>query len=678
MRVAPRFVATFSSVLSVCSVVNKNAVHANANTEPIWTPPAARIESANLTRFAAALGFAPPDYAALWRWSVDQRAAFWQAVVDFCGVQMSAPRAVLEDDGQMPGARWFAGSKLNFAQHLLRANSFAGGDGEALVALDERGRRRALTHKQLRARVAEVAAALAADGVGVGDRVAAFMPNTIETVVAMLAATSLGAVWSSCSPDFGEAGVLERFGQIEPKVLFACDGYTYAGKPVDTRARVARIRAALPSLRRLVVVPFLEDMPDLSLLTGASLMPDYGGRGAELRFTPVDFDAPLYILYSSGTTGKPKCIVHGVGGTLLQHLKEHVLQSDVKPGDRLFFFTTCGWMMWNWLVSGLAAGATVVLYDGSPFHPGPEVLWQLAERERLTQFGTSPKYLSALDKSGYVPAHRHDLSALRTVFATGSPLAPEQFDFVHRTVKADVQLASISGGTDIVSCFALGNPWSPVYRGELQGPGLGMAVDVWDDDGRPLRGAPGELVCTQPFPSMPVFFWNDADGSRYRAAYFEKFPGIWHHGDFAQITARGGLVITGRSDATLNPGGVRIGTAEIYRIVDAQPEVLESVVVGHSHDGDEDVILFVRLRDGHALGDELVARIRQAIRSELTPRHVPAKVLACPEVPRTISGKITELAVRKLLHGEPVKNVEALANPQALDFFRTLPRDALR
>jgi acetoacetyl-CoA synthetase len=642
--------------------------------EPIWTPAAACIASANLTRFAAPLGFTPPDYAALWRWSVDQRAAFWQAVADFCGVHMSAPRSVLENDGQMPGARWFSGSTLNFAQHLLRH----GGDGEALVALDERGRRRALTHEQLRARVAEVAAALAADGVGTGDRVAAFMPNTIETVVAMLAATSLGAVWSSCSPDFGEAGVLERFGQIEPKVLFACDGYSYAGKPVDTRARVAKIRAALPSLKRLVIVPFLEDAPDLSPLPGVSLMPDYGVRGAGLRFTPVDFDAPLYILYSSGTTGKPKCIVHGVGGTLLQHLKEHVLQSDVKPGDRLFFFTTCGWMMWNWLVSGLAAGATVVLYDGSPFHPGPEVLWQLAERERLTQFGTSPKYLSALDKSGYVPAHRHDLSALRTVFATGSPLAPEQFDFVHRTVKADVQLASISGGTDIVSCFALGNPWSPVYRGELQGPGLGMAVDVWDDDGRPLRGAPGELVCTQPFPSMPVFFWNDADGSRYRAAYFEKFPGIWHHGDFAQITARGGLVITGRSDATLNPGGVRIGTAEIYRIVDAQPEVLESVVVGHSHDGDEDVILFVRLRDGHALGDELVARIRQAIRSELTPRHVPAKVLACPEVPRTISGKITELAVRKLLHGEPVKNVEALANPQALDFFRTLPRDALR
>ncbi|MEW6167883.1 MAG: acetoacetate--CoA ligase [Pseudomonadota bacterium] len=642
---------------------------------PIWTPDAARIEASNLTRFARPLGFEPPDYAALWRWSVDRPAEFWRALWEFCDVQAHAPpRATLEDGARMPGARWFPGSRLNFAEHLLRH----GGDAPALIGIDERGRRRVLGREALRTKVAEIAAALAADGVGAGDRVAGFMPNTLETVVAMLATTSLGAVWSSCSPDFGEGGVLERFGQIEPKLLFACDGYTYAGKPVDTRARVARIAAALPGLRRVVVVPFLEDAPDIAALPKAVSMPDYGVAGAPLRFVPVDFDAPLYVLYSSGTTGKPKCIVHGVGGTLLQHLKEHVLHSDLRPGDRLFFFTTCGWMMWNWLVSGLAAGATVVLYDGSPFHPGPEALWTLADSERLTQFGTSPKYLSALEKSGYVPRAHHDLPALRTLFSTGSPLAPEQFDHVYRSIKADVQLASISGGTDIVSCFALGNPWSPVYRGELQGPGLGMAVDVYDGEGRPLRGEPGELVCTKPFPSLPVFFWNDADGSRYRAAYFERFPGTWHHGDFAQITAHGGLVISGRSDATLNPGGVRIGTAEIYRIVDAQPEVLESVVVGYRRDHDEDVILFVRLRDGQPLTDELIRRIRTAIRSELTPRHVPAKILACPEVPRTISGKITELAVRSLLHGRPVHNAEALANPGALDFFRRLPAEALR
>ncbi len=645
------------------------------DSEPVWAPSPARMAASNLTRFAAPLGFEAPDYAGLWRWSVEQPEAFWQALTDFCGVRFSqAPRAVLEDADRMPGARWFPGATLNFAEHLLRHD----GDDEAIVALDERGRRRVLTWAQLRARVAEVAAALAADGVGAGDRVAAFMPNTLETVVAMLATTSLGAIWSSCSPDFGDSGVLERFGQIEPKVLFACDGYLYGGKQIDTRGRIGTIAQALPSLQRLVVVPFLTDAPDLSELSGARAWPDYGVTGAPLRFEPMPFDAPLYILYSSGTTGKPKCIVHGAGGTLLQHLKEHVLQSDVRPGDRLFFYTTCGWMMWNWLASGLAAGATLVLYDGSPFHPGPEGLWTLAQRERLTQFGTSPKYLSALEKDGYRPAEHHDLAALRTMFSTGSPLAPEQFDYVRDAIKADLQLASISGGTDIISCFALGNPWSPVYRGELQGPGLGMAVDIYSAEGQPLRGEPGELVCTQPFPSMPVCFWNDADGSRYRAAYFETFPGVWHHGDFAEFTAHGGVRITGRSDATLNPGGVRIGTAEIYRIVDAQPEVLESVVVGHQRDNDESVVLFVRLREGVALDDALVVRIKGAIRGELTPRHVPAKILACPEVPRTISGKITELAVRNLLHGRPVKNTEALANPHALDYYRSLPADALR
>ncbi len=645
----------------------------NAQLQAVWSPTPERIAGSRLTAFAQALGRAQTGYAELWQWSVSDAPAFWQAIWNAAEViAHTPPRAVLEDGAAMPGARWFAGSTLNFAEHLLRFS----GETEAVVALDERGRRRTLSRDQLRARVAEVAAALKADGVGPGDRVAGFVPNTLEAVVAMLATTSLGAVWSSCSPDFGEAGVLERFGQIAPKVLFACDGYLYGGKRIDTRERVARISDALPGLRRLVVIPFLDDEPDLAPLAGASLMPAYGGVGAAPVYAPVAFDAPLYVMYSSGTTGKPKCIVHGVGGTLLQHWKELALQSDVKPGDRLFFFTTCGWMMWNWLVSGLAVGATVVLYDGSPFHGGAAGLWQLAERERLTQFGTSPKYLSALEKDGYRPAQQHDLSALRTLFSTGSPIAPEQFDFVRDAIKADMQLASISGGTDIISCFALGNPWSPVYRGELQGPGLGMAVAVYDANGQPLSQGAGELVCTAPFPSMPVGFWNDADGRRYHAAYFERFPGVWHHGDYCEWSAHGGLVISGRSDATLNPGGVRIGTAEIYRIVDAQPEVLESVVVGRRVEHDEEVVLFVRLREGVAWSAALAQQISRAIRAELTPRHVPARILPCPEVPRTISGKITEIAVRDLLHGKPVKNTDALANPQALDYFRNLKLEA--
>ncbi|MGH8460061.1 MAG: acetoacetate--CoA ligase [Stenotrophobium sp.] len=648
--------------------------------DPIWTPRRMQRAATQMSVYADWLrdtgqcAVEADDYAALWRWSVAQPAAFWASVWSYCDVraQREADQVLLHGDA-MPGAQWFEGAQLNFAENLLRFDD----DRIALVACDERGRRREISYADLRSRVAEIAAALAADGVVAGDRVAGFMPNTIETVVAMLATTSLGALWSSCSPDFGEAGVLDRFGQITPKVLFACDGYTYAGKAVDTRERIARVRAALPGLQRLVIVPFLNDVPDLTSLPDAVLMPDYGQRGAELRFTTMPFDAPLYVMYSSGTTGKPKCIVHGAGGTLLQHLKELVLHTDLATRDVMFFFTTCGWMMWNWMVSGLATGATLVLYDGSPFQPGAAALWQIVEREGVTHFGTSPKYLSALDKDGYRPFEKHVLNRLRVLLSTGSPLAPEQFDFVYGAVKQDLHLASISGGTDIISCFALGNPWSPVYRGELQGPGLGMAVDVFDDAGQPLRGAPGELVCTKPFPSMPVGFWNDPDGARYRAAYFERFPGVWHHGDYCEITVHGGLRISGRSDATLNPGGVRIGTAEIYRVVDALPEVLESVVVGQRHDNDDRVLLFVRLRDGVMWSDALAARIRAAIRAELTPRHVPAKVLPCPEVPRTISGKITEIAVRDLLHGKTVKNTDALANPQALDYFKNLPREAL-
>jgi acetoacetyl-CoA synthetase len=657
---------------------------------PAWKPDAARAAATRMAAFAQQVvrehhldlppggGLRTGDYDQLWRWSTANPERFWQAVWQYCGIRASRPAEhVLVDGGRMPGARWFVGAQLNFAENLL---AHCAADRPALVALDERGRRRELSGAELRERVRAVAAALKADGVVAGDPVAGFLPNTLEPVIAMLATASLGAIWSSCSPDFGLDGVLDRFGQIKPKVLFACDGYHYGGKPVDTRERVEKLCAALPSLKRLVMVPFLDKKIGTDLFSAKNrsvpFFDEYGGDGP-LQFAPLPFDHPLYILYSSGTTGAPKCIVHGAGGTLIQHLKELVLHTDVREGDRLFFFTTCGWMMWNWLVSGLAAGATVVLYDGAPMHPGPEALWEIAQRERLTQMGISPKYLGALEKSGYKPREHHPLPELRTLLSTGSPLAPEQFDFIYRDVKADVQLASISGGTDIISCFALGQPQLPVYRGELQCRGLGMAVDVFDDNGKPARGKPGELVCLQPFPSMPIGFWNDPDGSKYRAAYFERFAGAWHHGDYAQLMPTGGLVISGRSDATLNPGGVRIGTAEIYRVVDALPEVLESVVVAHRHDNDDRVILFVRLRDGVAFTDLLKQGVRQAIRARLTPRHVPAQILPCPEVPRTISGKITELAVRELIHGRPVKNADALANPQALDYFRNLPKEAL-
>jgi acetoacetyl-CoA synthetase len=647
---------------------------------PIWTPSADRYAAAPLTHFAADLGFNPPDYAGLWRWSTEQPAIFWQAVWDFCGVK-AAKRgsATVENSDAMPGARWFPGAELNFAENLLREFPGSGDASEplALIGCDERGRRTEVSRPELRRRVAQLASGLRAEGVVAGDRVAGFLPNCVEAVIGMLATTSLGAVWTSCSPDFGEAGVLDRFGQVAPKVLIACDGYRYSGKAIDTRERIGRIASAIPSLRRLLIVPFLDEQPDLAGLPLAVAFADYGTPGAALQFAPVPFAAPLFVLYSSGTTGKPKCIVHGVGGTLLQHLKEHVLQSDIRVGDRLFFYTTCGWMMWNWFISGLAAGATLVLYDGSPFWRQPSVLWELAERERMTHFGISPKYLAALAKSETRPRDTHDLSALRTILSTGSPLAPEQYDYVHDAIKADVQLASISGGTDIISCFALGNPWSPVYRGELQGPGLGMALEVWNDAGQRVHGEPGELVCTRPFPSMPIGFWDDAGGANYHKAYFQRFPGVWHHGDYAIASTTGGYVIQGRSDTTLNPGGVRIGTAEIYRVVDALPEVIESVVVGQRVDDDERVILFVRLIDGVQWTPELDKKIKNKIKTELTPRHTPARVIPCPEVPRTISGKITELAVRALIHGQPVKNAEALANPESLEFFRNLPQEAL-
>jgi acetoacetyl-CoA synthetase len=650
--------------------------------EPIWRPRRLQRAASNLSVFAhwladtGQLGVEVDDYETLWRWSVGNREAFWQSIWKFADVRASREATQILADDAMPGAKWFVGARLNFAENLLRFRD----ERPAIIACDESGRRVETSYAELRDAVTRVAAALRSDGVVAGDRVAAYMPNCTETLVAMLATASIGAGWSSCSPDFGIAGAAERFGQIEPKVLFACDGYRYDGKSIDTTQRVRELHAQLPSVRRVVLVPFLRDAGDLQALPGVTLFGDYGARDGgdvPLAFEQLPFDHPLYILFSSGTTGKPKCIVHGAGATLLQHYKELALHADLKTGDRLLFFTTCGWMMWNWMASGLAIGATLVLYDGSPFHPGPEVLWQIAEREKLTHFGTSPKYLSALQKSHYVPKKAHPLERLRIMLSTGSPLAPDQYDFVYTAIKRDLWLCSISGGTDILSCFGIGNPWAPVWRGEIQCRGLGMAVDVFDESGRPLRGAPGELVCTKAFPSMPLGFWNDPDGRRYRAAYFERFPGVWHHGDYCEITRRGTLLISGRSDATLNPGGVRIGTAEIYRVVDVLPEILESVAVAHRHDNDDRVVLFVRLRDGAAWSAELESRIKSAVRAELSPRHVPAKVLPCPEVPRTMSGKITEISVRELIHGRPVKNTEALANPGSLEYFRNLRSEEL-
>ena len=643
-------------------------------TDPLWRPSKARIEHANMTAFAAGCGFsleAPADYQVLHAWSVTEPASFWSAVWQFGDVIGDGPGdAVLEQGDRFPGARWFPQARLNFAENLLRRRD----DAVALVGLLETGARQALTYGALYARVAQLAASLRAEGVGEGDRVAGFMPNIIDTVVAMLATSSLGAVWSSCSPDFGLAGVMDRFGQIEPTVLFAADGYFYNGKTCDSLARVADIARGIGSIRRVVVVPVTCPEPVLDGIDNAVLIDDYLQRdAADIAFARVPFDHPLYVMFSSGTTGVPKCIVHGAGGTLLQHLKEHRLHADLHRDDVLFYFTTCGWMMWNWLVSGLASEATLVLYDGSPFANDGQLLLDAIDAEGITAFGTSPRFLSALEKAGHEPARTHSLATLRTILSTGSPLSHENFAYVYRAFKPDVCLSSISGGTDILSCFVGGCPVLPVYEGEIQAAGLGMAVEIWDEAGNALQQEKGELVCTRPFPSAPIGFWNDPDGARYRSAYFERFPNVWAHGDYGERTARGGFVIHGRSDAVLNPGGVRIGTAEIYRQVEKIDGVMESVVVGQQWEGDVRVVLFVMLRDGLALDDSLRDTIRAGIRKNTTPRHVPAKVLQVADIPRTRSGKIVELAVRNVVHGEPVNNTEALANPEALDLFRDRP-----
>ena len=645
--------------------------------KPLWAPSPESLAGAHATAFIkivnARHALALEDYAQLHRWSIDHLEDFWNAVWDFGGVIAShRGKAVIADKERMPGARFFPEAKLNFAENLLRRDDAS----DAIVFWGEDKVRRRLSHRELHGLVSRTQQALAAAGVKAGDRVAAFMPNMPESVIAMLATASLGATWTSCSPDFGVQGVLDRFGQVEPTVLFCCDGYHYNGKVIDTLARIDEIVRQLPTVKRVVIVPYVSESPEAARVDRGVTLPDFLAPFAAraVRYEQMPFNHPLYILYSSGTTGVPKCIVHGAGGVLLMHIKEHLLHCDVKAGDRVFYFTTCGWMMWNWLVSGLAAEATLLLYDGSPFFGRGNVLFDFAQAERMTHFGTSAKFIDAAAKVGTDPMRTHQLPALRVMLSTGSPLAPEGFDYVYEHVKRDLLLSSISGGTDLVACFAGGTPLLPVWRGELQCRMLGMAVEVFDDEGRSLApGRKGELVCTAPFPTMPLGFWNDPDGSKYHAAYYERFPGVWRHGDWCEITSHGGLVIYGRSDAVLNPGGVRIGTAEIYRQVEKLDEVVESIVIGQDWQKDVRVVLFVRLRDGLTLDDTLAKKIKEKIRANTTPRHVPAVVLQVADIPRTKSNKIVELAVRAVVHGEAVKNSEALANPEALEHFRGRP-----
>ena len=662
----------------------------NTSPAPIWQPSPQRIAASRLTAFMKAADkrwnrrLASGNYQTLHAWSIEHPEEFWVSVWEFGQIRGEMGATVVVDREKMPGARWFPAAQLNFAENLLRRRDAS----DALVFWGEDKVKGRASHADLYRAVAQTAAALRAMGVVKGDRVAAYLPNLPAAVVAMLAAASLGAIFSSASPDFGVQGVLDRFGQIEPKILFACDGYWYNGKVIDCLGKVAEISARMPSLERVVLVPYAGTAAgtaagnaagnaagadgDLAAVKQGVWLADFLAPFAgerEIRFERLPFDHPLYIMYSSGTTGVPKCIVHGAGGTLLQHLKEHQLHADVKPGDRLFYFTTCGWMMWNWLASGLASGATLLLYDGSPFIRRGAILFDFAEAEGMTHLGTSAKFIDAICKIDLRPRETHDLAKLRAILSTGSPLAPESFDYVYRDIKADVCLSSISGGTDIISCFVLGNPVLPVHRGEIQCRGLGMKVEVYDEEGKPVYGKKGELVCTRPFPSMPVGFWNDPDGSRYHDAYFSKYPNIWCHGDYVELTGRGGMIIYGRSDAVLNPGGVRIGTAEIYRQVEQLDEVLESLVIGQDWNKDVRVVLFVKLREGLALDDALIDKIKNQIRANTTPRHVPAKVLQVADIPRTKSGKIVELAVRNVVHGQSVKNAEALANPEALAHY---------
>ncbi|MBU7035351.1 MAG: acetoacetate--CoA ligase [Theionarchaea archaeon] len=638
----------------------------------LWYPSEERKRNANMTQYMNSLkelyGLTFRDYHELYQWSVENRGGFWSSLWHFLDVIASQPyNTVLENPDDMMTSTWFTGARLNYAENLLRHTD----EKTALIFKGESQELVHLTYRELFRKVASVAASLKECGVAAGDRIVGFMPNMMETVVAMLATASVGGIWSSCSPDFGIKGVLDRFGQIEPKILFTADGYSYKGKRIDSLERISGILEKIPSIEKVVVVPYTEE-PHLTLAKAVHYE-DFQTAASRIRFEQVAFDHPLYILYTSGTTGAPKCMVHGGGGTLLQHLKELVLHTNLKRDDTIFYFTTCGWMMWNWLVSSLAVGSTLVLYDGNPFYPDERTLFQLAEDTSMSVFGTSAKYIAEVEKAGLNPQKEYDLNALQTILSTGSPLSVESFEYVYRKIKEDIQLSSISGGSDIISCFALGCPLLPVYPGELQCRGLGMKVEVFDESQRSVVNEKGDLVCTASFPSQPVSFWNDPHGERYRNAYFDVVDNVWVHGDFAEITGDGGVIIYGRSDATLNPGGVRIGTAEIYREVDAFPEVVDSIVVGQPWQNDVRVILFVKLREGITLTDALKSKMRKTIRENCSPRHVPSKIVGVEDIPYTISGKKVEVAVRKVIEGRPVYNRDALSNPEALDLYKNIP-----
>ncbi len=645
-------------------------------SELLWQPDSNLIEQANITQFAKQVSLRYNinlnTYDRLHRWSIDHPEAFWQEVWHFGEVRASKlSGTIVQDKNEMPGSRWFAEAKLNFTENLLRKND----ESIAIISRGEGKPDRTISYSELHSEVNRLARAYRELGIEPGDRIVAYLPNIPETVICVLAAAACGAVWSSCSPDFGAQGVIDRFGQVNPKILISVDGYTYSGKKFDISGKLKEIVENLPTLEKLILVPYL-DAPTSHSLKGAVTLEEFVANCSTdpIEYPQLPFNHPLYILYSSGTTGKPKCIVHGVGGTLIQHIKEHRLHVDLKHGEKLFFFTTCGWMMWNWLVTALASETTIVLYEGSPFHPKPDVFFDYAEQYGINHLGISAKFIDFISKSGVRPIETHDLSTLRTLMSTGSPLNPEGFDYVYDSVKKDLCLASISGGTDLISCFVLGNPTLPVFRGEIQCRGLGMDVAVFDDSGNEVpHGTKGELVCRNSFPSMPVGFWQDENGSKYRAAYFERFEGHWHHGDYVELTVRGGIIVYGRSDAVLNPSGVRIGTAEIYRHAEQIDEVIESLVIGQRWDGDTRVVLFVRLRESVVLNNSLETKIKSVIRTNASPRHVPAKIIQVADIPRTRNGKITEVAVRKLVHGESIDNLEALDNPEALDLFRNIP-----
>lgn len=642
----------------------------------LWQPSPTRVENANVTRFRNWVNekhsLKLDSFHALYDWSVTRKEDFWPAIIDYAGLKAESwGDTVLVDGDKMPGAKFFPDARLNFAENLLVRDDHT----DALVFWGEDKVKTRISWCDLNIAVSKFSQALRAEGITKGDRVCGYMPNMIETVIAMLGTAAIGATWSSASPDFGVQGVVDRFGQIEPKLMITVDSYHYNGKSHDIREKVRDVIDRIPSIQKVVIVKYAFDGTNTTGIRGGISCDDFLApfRAEKIAFEQVEFNHPLYVMFSSGTTGKPKCIVHGAGGTLLKQVSEHVLHCDVVPGDRVFYFTTCGWMMWNWLMGGLAAGATLLLYDGSPFYPSGNILFDYADAEGMTLFGTSAKYIDALAKAELKPRETHNLSTVRAMTSTGSPLAPESFDYVYRDIKPDIHLASISGGTDILGCFVLACPVLPVKRGIIQTRALGLAVDVFDDDGKSIRNEKGELVCTAPFPSMPIGFWNDPDGSRYKDAYFNRFDNIWCHGDYVELDDDGGMVIYGRSDATLNPGGVRIGTAEIYRQVEKLPEIQESIVIGQEWDNDVRVVLFVVLREKYQLDELLIHRIRKQIRNNCTPRHVPAKIIAVADIPRTKSGKITELAVRDVVHGRPVKNQEALANPTALELFSNLP-----